>query len=166
MISPATRDALYAVRLERERQEAKWAEKRDEGLEWFSCADHRMPDGDKLAVLMEEVGEVARELYDARAEKREPSANLHTELVQLAAVAVAWIECIEDGPQPADVVEPPTTVLDLVESAAARRARRAAASIRTKFRDADAGEYSTSALFYVSRNEVEAVLDAVDEGRL
>lgn len=47
-----------------------------------------------LPILMEEVGEVAHELtYDAV----NPKANLRKELVQVAAMAIAWIEAIDDG---------------------------------------------------------------------
>jgi NTP pyrophosphatase (non-canonical NTP hydrolase) len=53
-----------------------------------------MPDEQKLAVLVEEVGEVARELCESRAESRSPDSNLKTELIQLAAVAVAWSESL------------------------------------------------------------------------
>jgi hypothetical protein len=80
---------------ERERQERKCAAKRDEGIVWLTCADPAMPEGDKLAVLLEEVGEVARELCDARAAKCPPSPNLRVELVQVAAVAIAWAESLE-----------------------------------------------------------------------
>lgn len=80
---------------ERERQEDKCAEKRSEGLVWLTCADPAMPTADKLAVITEELGEVARELCDARAEKREPYPNLRVELVQLAACCVAWAESID-----------------------------------------------------------------------
>ena len=41
----------------------------------------------KLAALVEEVGEVARSLKDG-----EPAERLRSELVQVAAVAVAWLE--------------------------------------------------------------------------
>lgn len=79
---------------ERERQERKCEQKCSEGLAWLTCADPKMPDGDKLAVLTEEVGEVARELCEARAAKTEPSDNLRVELIQVAAVAMAWAECL------------------------------------------------------------------------
>jgi len=89
------RVVLGEVAAERNRQEAKCAEKRDEGLLWLTCADPRMPSAERLAVLVEEVGEVARELCDARAEKREPAPNLRVELVQVAAIAVGWIEALD-----------------------------------------------------------------------
>jgi hypothetical protein len=82
---------------ERGRQEDKCAEKRDEGLDWHTPASGRL-DGEKcLAILVEEVGEVARELCDARADGREPGTNLRVELVQVAAVALAWIEGLDRG---------------------------------------------------------------------
>lgn len=94
-MSLAMRIALGEVAQERARQELKCAQKRDEGLLWLTCADPRMPAEERLAVLVEEVGEVARELCDARAEKREPAPNLRVELVQVAAIAVGWIEALD-----------------------------------------------------------------------
>lgn len=87
---------LNEIVTERRRQEAKCQEGRREGLEWQTCADPRMSDETKLAVLVEEVGEVSRELCDARAEIRRPSENLRVELIQVAAVAMAWAESLVD----------------------------------------------------------------------
>jgi hypothetical protein len=48
-------------------------------------------DGTRLAILVEEVGEVARALtYDEG-----DGANLREELVQVAAMAVSWLHAIE-----------------------------------------------------------------------
>lgn len=96
---PVQAERVLRVLVERDRQERKCAEKRAEGLTWMTCASPAMPDGEKLAVLMEEVGEVARELCDARAENRPPSSNLFVEVVQVAAVALAWAESLltEEG---------------------------------------------------------------------
>lgn len=46
-----------------------------------------------LSILLEEVGEVAKEVN----ELHEPGAQqrLREELVQVAAVAVAWLECLD-----------------------------------------------------------------------
>ena len=82
-----TGEALQLVRDERARQNAKW---------------HRKPgqwpdsDGTKLAVLLEEVGEVGRELLESGVIHRgkPPQPNLRAELVQVAAVCVAWIETL------------------------------------------------------------------------
>jgi NTP pyrophosphatase (non-canonical NTP hydrolase) len=45
-----------------------------------------------LAVLTEEVGEVAKELLESDGNK----VNLRMELIQVAAVAVRWIEYLEE----------------------------------------------------------------------
>lgn len=67
-----TQDVLLAVAGERARQDAKWGEQNHDDLYW-------------LGILTEEVGEVARATIEG-------TAN-HAEIVQVAAVAVAWIEC-------------------------------------------------------------------------
>lgn len=75
-------DPIAAVQAERERQRAKWGN------------DHDPGDGVLLAVLMEEVGEVARELCDQWPAKAK-GQNLETELIQVAAVACQWIETLQ-----------------------------------------------------------------------
>jgi len=52
----------------------------------WNCSDPDAPDGYKLAVLTEELGEVARAILEG--------SNLREELIQVAAVAVAWAEAI------------------------------------------------------------------------
>lgn len=46
-----------------------------------------VPDGYRLAVLVEEVGEVAQALQG--------EGDVESELTQVAAVAVAWLEALE-----------------------------------------------------------------------
>ncbi len=53
----------------------------------FHCAMPDISGEAKLAVLVEEVGEVARALNDR--------TELVEELIQVAAVALAWIESLE-----------------------------------------------------------------------
>ena len=66
---------LAAIEAERAKQDARFG-------------DHRwVPDFLWLAILTEETGEVARALQDR--------GDLHGELVQVAAVAVAWLEAID-----------------------------------------------------------------------
>ena len=80
-----TRDDIWAAILaERERQAAKWDGPHDWG--WGDCSSDDVYVTVKLAVLNEEAGEVARAVLD-----RKP-ADLRTELIQVAAVAVAWLE--------------------------------------------------------------------------
>lgn len=50
-----------------------------------------LPNGAKLAILMEEVGEVAREMYENGPQTTE---HLRTELTHVAAVAAHWLESI------------------------------------------------------------------------
>lgn len=66
---------------ERVRQDSKWGEQNHNPAEW-------------LAVLTEEVGEVAQEVLRARFGGRGLLAY-RKELVQVAAVAVAMIECLD-----------------------------------------------------------------------
>jgi NTP pyrophosphatase (non-canonical NTP hydrolase) len=51
---------------------------------------HEFPHHIRLAVLMEEVGEIAKELQDGTS--YENITNLYIELIQTAAVCVRWIE--------------------------------------------------------------------------
>jgi hypothetical protein len=65
----------------------------------MTCADPNLPNGGKMMVLAEEFGEVAKaawELYDIQPGQDEVAKTiaLKTELIQLAAVAVAWAESI------------------------------------------------------------------------
>jgi len=80
-------DAVFAdVAAERSRQDLKW------GRTWGGWKD---PNGLKLAVLLEEVGEVARALLEAPGVVSMPDSDqLRDELVQVAAVAVAWCEML------------------------------------------------------------------------
>ncbi len=67
----------------------------------FTCATAGIPIERKLAILTEEVGEVARAVneliaghpFDHRRVKIK--AELHKEITQVAAVAVAWLESLE-----------------------------------------------------------------------
>lgn len=63
---------------ERQKQDARWGEQNHADERW-------------LAILMEEVGELAMTLLE-RPEKGHPSCLTNKELIQVAAVAVAWME--------------------------------------------------------------------------
>lgn len=69
-------EILEDVKRERERQDRKWGVQNHSDEYW-------------LAILAEEFGEVARAFLDKNPE------NLKEELLQVAAVAVVWLECIE-----------------------------------------------------------------------
>jgi len=67
---------MIEIRQERNAQDKKWGEQNHTDLYW-------------LGVLMEEVGEAAKALIEGK------FAHARVELVQCAAVCVAWIECID-----------------------------------------------------------------------
>lgn len=101
MIADLTATVLGRVAEERARQEQRKADGRFK----FTCADPgpgAMTNAEKLTVLVEEVGEVAREVLtqDGRRLARDSVGTreaLRDELVQVAAVAVAWAESLETG---------------------------------------------------------------------
>jgi NTP pyrophosphatase (non-canonical NTP hydrolase) len=66
-----------------------------EGKFRYTCADPKMGDFACLAVLVEEVGEVARLLCDFEGGKRYDLSLMRAELTQVAAVAVAWLQRLE-----------------------------------------------------------------------
>jgi len=85
---------LVRVERERQRQEAL----RVAGKFAFTCADAGMTNAERFMVLAEEFGEVAHELNEGIGDGRSVSLErLRTELVQVAAVCVAWCEAIDGG---------------------------------------------------------------------
>jgi NTP pyrophosphatase (non-canonical NTP hydrolase) len=62
---------------ERIAQDQKWREQNHNDLRW-------------LAILMEEVGELSKEILEGKS-----SLKAANELVQVAAVTIAWLEAIE-----------------------------------------------------------------------
>ncbi len=83
---------------------------REEGKFLFTCASPHMPESEKLAVLAEEFGEVAKETTDVIIALAKLKATGDTtfnqrirarkqatrkELIQVAAVAMAWIEALD-----------------------------------------------------------------------
>lgn len=80
-------DWFAEIEEERDRQNDKWGPQCDKNTE-----------GQWLAILVEEVGECANAMLHARPEDGgHPDwlEELRTELVQVAAVAVAWLECLD-----------------------------------------------------------------------
>jgi hypothetical protein len=92
----ATDAVLHDVADERVRQERIGKAKRAEGIDWRSCADPAMAGGDatRYLVLGEEVGEVANAVLEAGFGAIGDD-ELRAELIQVAAVAVAWVEAID-----------------------------------------------------------------------
>ncbi len=85
-------NAMKDVRIERERQETLVRVKFE-----YTCADPTIPDIRKLSVLAEEFGEAARHVsdFDSSIPKIRAKAALREELIQIAAVAVAWVEGLD-----------------------------------------------------------------------
>jgi hypothetical protein len=77
-------DIFTAISAERVRQRVKWQSPHPWGTGDCSSAFVTAPV--KMAVLAEECGEVARAMLDGKTEE------LRAELIQVAAVAVAWLE--------------------------------------------------------------------------
>ncbi len=70
-----------AIRAERERQNATWGEQNHDAYTW-------------LAILGEEFGELSQAiLHDTFGGNA--AGTMHAELVQLVAVGVQWLECLE-----------------------------------------------------------------------
>jgi hypothetical protein len=80
----------HQIMTERQRQEQLKAA----GKFLYTCADTEMNDSQCLVVLAEEFGEVAREVCDGMHVYADKT-NLRGELVQTAAVCMAWIEKID-----------------------------------------------------------------------
>jgi NTP pyrophosphatase (non-canonical NTP hydrolase) len=104
---------MAAVSHERDRQERLKAD----GRFAYTCADAGIDGFARFAILLEEVGEVARALNEADID----GPNLRAELLQVAAVAVAWVEGIDhDGARDQGVDE--ATYLEGVREQARRDA--------------------------------------------
>ncbi len=70
---------------ERERQDKKWGEQNHFPIEW-------------IGILTEEVGEASKEAVDAHfgnKPKKECLSRYREELIQVAALAVQMIECLD-----------------------------------------------------------------------
>lgn len=86
---PEMADILGEVVGERRRQDDKWGDQNYRpAIEW-------------LAILTEELGEVAMDTNEIHFRPDDPDstdarAALRKELIQVAAVAVAWVEAIDD----------------------------------------------------------------------
>lgn len=76
---------LMEIRKERLRQEDLKAA----GKFRFTCADKELTNHERLAILAEEFGEVARAICEG------DLANMREELVQVAAVALSWVQGLD-----------------------------------------------------------------------
>lgn len=76
---------LQEIREERERQERLKAA----GKFAYTAADKELTNHERLAILAEEFGEVARAICDG------DRSNMREELIQVAAVALAWVQGLD-----------------------------------------------------------------------
>jgi len=80
-----TRNEIFRdIERERRRQQTKWGKPHAWGV--GDCSSLGVMPSTKSMVLSEECGEVSRAVLDG------DDDNLKTELIQVAAVAVAWLE--------------------------------------------------------------------------
>ena len=79
-LSEGNESVLDLIRAERMRQDSKWGEQNHSDLYW-------------LGILVEEVGELAKAIIENDGE------NGVKELVQTAAVCVAWMDAIKRRPR-------------------------------------------------------------------
>lgn len=75
-------DVLSAVIAERQRQDTKWGVQDRSIIEW-------------LAILAEEFGEVSDEVVEVHFGRKVDIADYRQEMIQVAAVAVAAVECLD-----------------------------------------------------------------------
>jgi hypothetical protein len=80
-------DIFAAIDGERRRQQAQWGH--DHGWGFGDCSSAGVEPIVKATVLSEECGEVARAVLER------DDHQLRRELVQVAAVAVAWLEAMQ-----------------------------------------------------------------------
>lgn len=85
----STDHVLTEIHRERIRQD----ELKREGRFRYTLADNGMDDAEKLACIAEEIGEVGRAILGRKMLVRD-GGDLRKELVQVAALAVAWIESL------------------------------------------------------------------------
>lgn len=86
-------DAINDVLLERDRQDEQWGVQNHHPAYW-------------LAILGKQVGQLGSAVLDREwwVEKEKATAKVREEAVQVAAVAVALIECIDKGEMPVGLV--------------------------------------------------------------
>jgi NTP pyrophosphatase (non-canonical NTP hydrolase) len=92
-IDVAMTKAIRGIVAERDRQDQLKAD----GRFRFTCADDEMSNVERLACLMEEVGEVAQEVLTQKGRRLARDAvgteeALRAEITQVAAICVAWLE--------------------------------------------------------------------------
>ena len=104
LVTKRQASVVAAIIRERMRQDAL----KSRGKFKYTCADSQMLSSEKFLVLSEEVGEVARAILNLQDFSTDYGADLgkvRVELIQVAAVSVAWIEFIDSILYPEPVAE-------------------------------------------------------------
>lgn len=102
VIQAARETILRDIHRERLRQDQLKAE----GRFAYTCADPEMTHSERLTVLGEEFGETCHEVNEGIGANRKVNLmKLRKELIQVAAVAMAWIESVEREINTKDWVE-------------------------------------------------------------
>lgn len=89
-MASTTEMVLIDIKSERVRQEML----KRQGRFDYTCADLDWDEGEKLAALAEEFGEVAKALLHKRGVVHDGGGDLRKELLHVAAVAAAWLEAL------------------------------------------------------------------------
>lgn len=94
MLQTVRHEVWERIRAERDRQDRKWG--------WLGTPGSIMPEGsreERLAVLAEEFGEVSKDVNKIRHGETDDKTgdpvtrdDLHQELIEVAAVCLAWVE--------------------------------------------------------------------------
>ena len=91
--------ALGRVVMDVVKERMRQDELKNAGRFKFTCADDGLLDTERLAILVEEVGEASRAVLNAQRLVDDKMVfaelELKKELVQVAAIAVAWLEYLE-----------------------------------------------------------------------
>ncbi len=92
MLTHSAGAILQAINLERNRQD----ELKAQGRFAYTCADPQMSNPERLTVLGEEFGEVCHEVNEGIGSGRTVNVpKLRKELIQTAAVCMAWVEALD-----------------------------------------------------------------------
>jgi hypothetical protein len=93
---------VAAVAAERKRQDTKWGQQNHDPFKWLAILQEKVGEASKSALetesrLLLSTGAIedTSAVLNRRAERDEHMRNYRQELIQVAAVAVAMVECVD-----------------------------------------------------------------------